>query len=46
MSTTRHVSDVPLPAGAVRVYEWDNPGTADTDFRYFTGKGRVLHGPG
>ncbi len=40
-TTTNPRPDVPLPAGAEKVYDWENPGTPGA-YRYFRGRVRTI----
>jgi hypothetical protein len=44
-TTTDPHTELPLPAGAVEVYDWDDFQTP-TPFRYFVGSSRVVDRPG
>jgi hypothetical protein len=40
-NTTNHLADVPLPAGATQVYDWDDTST-DTPSRYWRGSSWLI----
>ena len=43
-TTTTDLADIPLPAGAVRVHDWDDTQTP-TAFCYFVGSSRIVDRP-
>jgi hypothetical protein len=43
-TTTTDLANIPLPAGAVRVHDWDDTQTP-TAFRCFVGSSRIVDRP-